>query len=312
MKKLLLSAMTLCLGIVAINAQIFKTDFLTGYTVGDAIEKGVYVDGNTPNMLDQWNLAKLEQGGASPLAVAPLTYTDFINSGKDVAIDLLSVSRATVYSLAPNSTTYASGTYYLGFMLNVSKATTSQGAEFICLDPDQRGGTWRARVGVKTGPDGNTFTIGVNGTNSLTNITWGDIAYNIGETYLVVLKATFDSSGNGTCALFVNPAKSATEPATATISTTLSGLSYIRAISVRQRSNFEAHMGGLCFTDDWSNLFDKTPTSIEDVNADKGEIVSVKYYNLNGVEVSSLPKSGVLIKQITYAGGLVETQKLIK
>lgn len=312
MKKLLLSAMTVCLGIVAVNAQILKTDFMTGYTIGDGIEKGVYVDPNTPSMLDQWNLSRLEQQGANPLAVAPLTYPNFINSNKDVAMGLLSVSRATIYSLASNSTTYAAGTYYLAFTLNVSKATTTQGAEFISFDPDQRGGTWRARVGVKAGPDSETFTIGVNGTNSLTTITWGSVDYNIGETYLVVLKATFDATGNGTCALFVNPAKSETEPTTATISTTLSGLSYIRAISVRQRSNFEAHLGGLCFTDDWSNIFDKTPTSIVDVNTDKGEIVSVKYYNLNGVEVSSLPASGVCIKQTTYAGGTVETQKVIK
>lgn len=302
----------LLLNMNAIHAQFLKTDFLSGYDIGSTIEIGEYIDSTTSSMLNQWNLSRSEKGGQNPLGVDTLTYEGYVNSKKSIAVSLLSTSpsRASVFSLASDDTSFGSGTYYLAFMLNVSKAITEQGAEFIAFDSDQRGGAFRARVGVKKAGD-NTFHIGVNGTNTLVCITWGNIAYNLNETYLVVLKADFDEEGMGSCLLFVNPT-SKTKESEATIQVSLMGLQYIRGISLRQRANFEAYIGGISFSDNWNDLFTSNQTSIENEILDDNDVVLRRYYDLNGIEIYSLVNVSVYIEKIMYEDGRTIIKKRVR
>lgn len=319
MKKILFLTMLLCISIITVNAQMLKTDFFTGYSINDQIENGEYIDSSTPNMLNQWNLGLEEKDGTNPLAVAPLSYSGYINSGIDVAMSLLdnvgSGSRNTVYSLSGSDADYPAGTYYLAFLLNVSKAITSSGAEFIAFDTNQRGQTFRSRVAVKNAGD-NKFYLGINGTKSLTTITWDETkSYNLDETHLIVVKLVVNTFGseieNGTCALFVNPAIDGIEPVTPAISTTLSFLSRIRGISVRQRGSFEAHLGGLAFSNSWSSLFDPA-TVVTDNISDNGKVISTQYFNIDGNEIYTPLNSGVYVERTIYENGTTKARKVIR
>lgn len=94
--------------------------------------------------------------------------------------------------------------------------------------------------------------MGINGTNLTENTVFGTDVYEFGKTYLVIVKATFDSEGNGECSLFINPQPAATEPAPA-VSTPLTTLKAIRGITVRQRnaSSLAAQVGGIRFAKSW-------------------------------------------------------------
>lgn len=52
-------------------------------------------------------------------------------------------------------------------------------------------------------------------------------------------------------------------------------------------------------------------TGLESVVKDKGEITSVKYYTVTGIEVQN-PHNGIFIQKATYADGSVETIKVMK
>jgi len=54
-------------------------------------------------------------------------------------------------------------------------------------------------------------------------------------------------------------------------------------------------------------------TSIGEENqADKGKVVSEKFYNLNGIEIAEPADRGTYIKRSVYESGSVETSKIIK
>ena len=51
-------------------------------------------------------------------------------------------------------------------------------------------------------------------------------------------------------------------------------------------------------------------SSVEDATADKGEVVSVSYYDLTGKQVAADAK-GLVIKKVTYSDGSVDAEKVI-
>lgn len=58
-----------------------------------------------------------------------------------------------------------------------------------------------------------------------------------------------------------------------------------------------------------------TTTAIEDVTADKGNVLSTEYYSISGANVGSVfnqLKPGIYIKKCTYENGSVETTKICK
>lgn len=325
MKKIF-TLLLLTSAIVFANGQLIKSDFLTGYKVGDPIEKGAYA-GTTqgaefPIMVNQWNLSGKtgtnDQSGANPLAVAPLVYTGYAESGKDVAIDLLKLEtggRTTIHSLASDYT-YGPGTYYLAFMTNVTAASLTSGQEYLAFDGNYTANGQRARLTVKA-VDETTFQFGL-GDGSAAS-TFIATPFNFGQTYFMVLKVTLnpneskptEGNGTGTAWLYINPEISTTEPTEATQQTAISGtaLKSIRGVTVRQRSTLAAQIGGFRFANSWADAIGTT-TGVSKVTMNNSQIKaigktiftgdagSIRVFNTVGAELINQRTQGSLDTQL--------------
>ena len=322
MKKILLSACVLCAGILTANAQLIKNDFMAGIAVGENIEQFTYpsTTQGAANAIqaDQWNLTGKtgNRAGASPVAVAPVTYPGYIESGLSNAIQfarLESGDRFSVYSLKDNND-YNEGTYYVAFMATVEEVGSTNGADFLMLDGNYTANNQRAKIFLKNGSESSKFAFGISDDASTPNVSTGD--NNKGDTFLLVLKYDFSDSQNA-IQLFVNPDTNAAEP-TATIKMALTTdpngsskpLTSIRGLSIRQRTTTKLQIGGIRMAQTWEDAIGINGNSVETNAGDKGEIVSVKYYNISGVEISEpAQNSGLYIQKNTYANGKVETVK---
>lgn len=262
MKKIFLLASSLCFGILTANAQLIKNDFFAAYSVGDNIEKYEYSEGVSGSRdaikENQWNLTRItnSRSGVSPKAIAPLIYQGYIESGKNVAIEIPKLddgNRSTVYSLVSKNE-YGPGTYYLAFMVNVDFVKRTP-IEFFSFDADYAGSTQRVRFAVK-GKSSKSYQMALNGSNKIEDVVIADPVHQFGETCLVVIKTVFNAEGEGNCYLFINPDVNAAEP-TPSISTPLTGLKAIRGITVRQRnsSSIAAKIGGIRFSKSWDAIF---------------------------------------------------------
>lgn len=335
MKKILLSVCMCCAVAFSANAQIVKNDFLAGYSIGDDLEKGAYTGttqgDDNPIMQNQWNLSgktgNSDQGGTNPKVVAPLVYAGYAESGKDVAVDLLKTesgqNRTTIYSLMPDYT-YGAGTYYVAFMFNASTASTTSGNEFFALDGNYTANGQRARFGIKgiDTEEKNTYMIGLGDSGTPAASAFSGV-FNFGETYLAVLKVVLNESGSnpgqgdgtGTVWAFINPDVAGAEPATAFSSLGITGtaLKSIRGLTIRQRSTQAVQVGGFRFSDTWEGALGQTLSSIENNTANEGNIVSTKYYNLNGIEVAEpINTNNIYIKKDIYENGSIVTSKVIR
>lgn len=340
MKKIFTLAAA-CLALTVANAQLPKSDFLTGYTVGQTLEKGTYDDtaqgDANPIKINQWNRSGKADAnntsGASPVTVAPLTYEGYSESGKDVAVELLKLEsgqgRTTIYSLSNNNNDFGAGTYYLAFMFNVSTAGSSN--EFLAFDGNYTGNGQRARFGVKK-VDDETYELGVGDSGAPSTFIAQKLNYN--QTYLAVLKITIDGAGLGQCALFLNPTL-ASEPATADLTTNITGtaLKSIRGITIRQRSTLAAHLGGFRFAANWADVIGQGPNIIVDSNnieeatiyANGSSIVtsgagSLNIINLAGAQLINASTNGQLdtdlgagfyLVQFTNEAGETITRKVV-
>ena len=316
MKKFLLSACIVCASIFAANAQLIKNDFMAETVLGQGIEKGIYASSaqgeSNPIMADQWNLTGKtgNRAGASPEATAALTYPGYIESGASNGIQLArleSGDRMTIYSLK-NNNDYAGGAYYIAFMATIEEVGSSNGADFFMLDGNYTANNQRSKILLKNGSDNTKFVFGLSDQNSSPDAASGD--YDKGETFLLVLKYDFDNTTGG-LKLFVNPDLTKAEPAEATVTSNITGiLTSIRGITVRQRATLKAQLGGLRFAQTWEDAIGQTGSSVEANTVDKGNVVSVKYYNLSGLEVNQPEvNSGFYIQKNTYENGSVEVVK---
>lgn len=343
MKKELLLTL-LCLSVITVNAQVLKTDFFSGYMVGTEIEKAEYSDATASvaeeAKLNQWSRSgklNTEIFGTNPLAVTPLTYPEYINSGKDVAIELTPVTavsatdaRTTIYTLAANGTTYLpyGSTFYLGFLFKVASVPTDpvKAVEFFSFAEDHRGQNLRQRVGViNSSGDPNKYKIGIAVAKeaSITNLS--PTIYDIGQTHLVVLKISFDGQDpmkNGSVSMYIDPVKSTTEPTPSLTYSVIESLGAVlnfknlRGITARQLPNFSGTVGSFILTDSWSQLWANN-TAISNLSTDS-EVKSIKYYNLSGLEMITplnnftALENGVYIQKVKYNNGKIETTKVVK
>jgi hypothetical protein len=333
MKKVLLSTFILCAAIFSANAQFVKNDFMTGTTVGANLEKGEYAGTtqgeNFPIMANQWNRTGKEgsgnMGGVSPLVIAPLTYTGYAESGKSNGIQLarfekegsVSPSRFSIYSLTDGAE-YNEGAYYVALMATVEEVASSGGADFFCLDGNYTANNQRAKLFVTNAPSSEStkFVFGLADDSSAPAVST-TTEYNKGETVLLVLKYDFSvkgETGNTGIKLFINPDLTAeTEPA-ATLQTEAKtgSLSQIRGITVRQRTTTKVQLGGIRFSDNWKGAIGLDGSSIGNENADKGNLISTRYFDLKGVEVKEPVSSNIYIKKDIYDSGATEVSKIIK
>lgn len=274
MKKSLLLTTVMFVVFVTLNAQFLKTNFFSGYATGVALETNTYTIQSTssePLVYNTWSRARSETGGASPTTVVPLTYSNYIVSGKDVAAQLQSVgSRTTVNTIS----SLTAGTYYLACLF---KPTLVSGfAEFIQFDNDAKGATLRARVAVKKGSTTGKLLFGINQNNTESNVIWGTTEYDLAATYLVVLKVTV---GGTNVSLYINPT-TGSEPLTADISGVLAAnLATIRGVAIRQKAtNLEGILGGIAITDSWNNLF---TINVASTNTNISELILSAHSDIN-------------------------------
>lgn len=336
MKKFLLSVSLLAGAVLMVNAQdLPKIDFLAGYSVGQDLDKGEYA--NTTQTTDpegvsaikenQWTLTGKAADKTSTIEQATIVSSsiDYATSGyaggdnNNLAIQLNKLTtgtRLSIYSLADatsNTPTYDEGAYYAAFMFKPEVISSGNGADFFMFCGNYTGDQQRGRVFVRNGSEGTKFIFGLSEQSAPTN-TSVPVTGDLDKTgsYLLVLKYDFT---NSKITLFVDPAIAANEPAAGanvlTVSTT--NLSSIRGIAVRERNSFSAEIGGIRFSDNWVEAVGYDATSIAGETADKGNVVSVKYFNLNGVEVNEpVNTNSVYVKKAVYEDGSVETTKVIK
>ncbi|MGI4823653.1 MAG: beta strand repeat-containing protein [Janthinobacterium lividum] len=134
-------------------------------------------------------------------------------------------------------TIYARTAVYVSFLVNVTDASTS-GDYFLHLGPTVLSTNFRGRVFAKKSATG-TLQFGVAGSGT---VVYAPTDYAFNTTYLLLLKYSFDETGNETD-LFVNPATSGTTyrlaatPDAAAVETVSSTPTDIGTIALRQGSS---------------------------------------------------------------------------
>jgi len=202
----------------AINyGQTFTDDF-TGLTAG--------------NLATQSGWTK---GGSGPDAtidnVTPLTYGGYNGGGGEyVVIPTATSTSSRVFKLftAP-VTAYTGSTFYFSFLLRLTTAGTTSNGYFISLG-DAAGSTSALAPKIYATTNGTGYNLGIaKQTTSVANgLVYGTTVLNFNETYLVVIKYTFNTAGTVAPAkfddeayLWVNPSL-ASEPLTSAAECTAS------------------------------------------------------------------------------------------
>lgn len=307
---MLLNAMSL------INAQLIKNDFMDGLQINDPVEKGVYLTGDESIMKNQWNLFDQElisgwppAPGNSPLTVSPLTYSGYIDSGKGNAMKLEKITgggRRTVYSL-DDGDSYKLASYYITFLINVDKNTTSDRIGVLGFSGSPSGGFIRGVLTVTNFMPGTSYKLGISDINGGGSLLPTVCKY--GETYLVVLKYDLNEQ---VISCFINPSIAVTEPTPTgqiTKRDSFSALNYIRGIAIFQREDFSATLGSFRFAESWEGAV-LLSTNINEIPANYGKIIKERYFNLLGVEVFVPHENNIYIKASTYENGKTVNQKI--
>lgn len=316
MKKVF-TVLLLCVFTVMLSAQSLFIDsetFMAGIEPGEPIEKGNYnLDGTTiqPN---QWNCSNSSGNfaGTSPLAVVtPLQYPGYYTSTIPNAFKmetLASGGRSTVFSIT-STKQYYTGSYYLAFMMKVESFPGTGTVGVVMFDGSHRADFRKTCLAIRKLTD-QTFAFGIDmaestvGTNTPVSGT-----YDIGTTYLVVMRHDFS---NDKYYLYVNPAISLVEP-TALVSGTNTasplGNNGLRGITVKQRSQYSATLGGFRLVDNWEKALGLSGSSLDDLQTSKGNIISKEYYSLTGAKIERLNHSGIYLIKSHYENGEIEWSK---
>ena len=199
-----------------INSQTFYDDFT-----------GLAVD----TLAGQSNWVK---GGSGPDALVdnttPLTYTDYNGGGLEyVTMGLPSSTSSRVFKLYTPITSYTGTTFYFSFLLRLSSASLNSVGYFMTLG-DAVGSTSSLAPKLYATANGTGYNIGLSKTTtSVANgLNYGTTVLNFDQTYLVVVRYTFNASGtvapekfDDEAYLWINPALSS-EPSTSTAECTAS------------------------------------------------------------------------------------------
>lgn len=330
MKKTIIIICILNIFTFTVFAQLDRRNFMDEIDLDAAIEKGDYTV-NSTFKANQWNLSNVanNQAGASPIAVAPLFYDGYIESGRTNAFKLEKLesgARLSTYSMNQETAAlenYASGIFYLALMINVDSVSTTEGVGIINLDGSVLGNYRRTCLYVKN--------LGKEDDDDDTeaNITFGiafqeqqpatskpifvNESYTMGTTYLIVIKHDFGKAPNEEeISLFVNPDLEAAEEPIALVvdvPSTQPILKHkgIRAITVRQRTNYSATLGGLRLAKSWKDAVGEIKNSVEAVYDSK--VISIEYYSLAGYKVAYPIKDNIYLTKTTYENNTIKWDK---
>ena len=188
------------------------------------------------------------------------------------------------------------------------------------------------------GENATGFRFGVTkGSTTGAHISWGEVFStedNINKTFLIVLKYEVGSTGAAydanlsndreddlaPAAIYVNPVLGSTEEPAAYKTGSIGGSSAVTRTSVnnlhlRANGNNRAcfGMGGFRLSTTWEDAVEAKeadPTGVGEI-VDNGAVVSVKFYNIQGMEISE-PANGLYIEKTVFENGATEVVKKMK
>ncbi|MBS4042831.1 MAG: T9SS type A sorting domain-containing protein [Chitinophagaceae bacterium] len=205
---------------------------------------------------------------------AGLTYTGYAGSniGGSVSLAHGSGSRIDVNATVDSIET---GSAYASFMLNVTTAGGATGdyfAHFLAGSGAAPGSDFKARLFTKDGGVAGTFKLGISKGSSNSGAVYTTADYNLNQTYLVVLKYTFNASTlDDVCSAYIFASGvPSTEPSTADITATdmtISDIAKIKGFALRQGSTGTGAIifDGLRVGTDW--IYAPLPIKLNSFNA---------------------------------------------
>ncbi|MEI7981858.1 MAG: chitobiase/beta-hexosaminidase C-terminal domain-containing protein, partial [Bacteroidota bacterium] len=194
--------------------QLVYDDF-TSYTLGNLAGQGSWVKGGTgPD--------------ATVANAAPLTYAGYNGGGAEYVVMPTGTSTASrVYKLFAPVTTYNSTTFYYSLLLRVTTPGASSNGYFMSFG-NAAGATASLGGKLYVKASGAGFNIGVSKTTT-SAVTYGTTVLTIGQTYLIVVRYTFNLAGttapncyDDQAYLWVDPVITS-EPSTATAECSING-----------------------------------------------------------------------------------------
>ena len=258
MKKLFLTLSTAAVMSVVANAQVLKSDFLNGYTVGDPLEKIVYSEKELPVSLNTWcgaYTSKPIEGATGPVVGEPLYYEGYTEKGPSIVLGSgfqgeVKGRRFSVYSLTDGKD-IKGGELYLSFLVDFSRIGSKKMSQLVGFCSSYNGGGNRGTVYVKRDEsDKNLFYWGVRLSEEIAECPQ---SFQMDRTYLVVLKLDY----NNQCAsVFVDPDLTSSEPeALVTVKAVEKELKHsIRGINLRDGNHYEGNLGNFRITRTWQSL----------------------------------------------------------
>jgi hypothetical protein len=317
------------MGIISAQ-QLLKNSFTAGLAVGEKIEKNTYNSTDDPVVINQWNLWHLDISDgitevditASPIAAAPLSYGGYIESDNSIALENIpSGVRMTTYSLdEANGNAYPASTspYYLSFILNPNStetsATIANQAGVIAFNGSANGQFLRGVFTIFKQTD-TAFRIGLSGIYGGTPKSLG-VWYQFGAPNLFIIK--FDAVNN-TMWIWANPTTEVLSSTTENIGAakmrfdfeTESRLSVIRSISIFQRNDLKATIGGLRFARSWEGIVKNDVGSGVNPNIHHKKIIKEQYFSLSGQEIIEPVDKQIYIKKYTFDDGEIISEKIV-
>lgn len=192
-----------------------------------------------------------DYAAGATLQTQPLWNT--LNTGDDLAITAPSLSYVGLPASTGNKVSFGgagidaskdfavqtTGSVYYSFLLNVTdlSATTSTTGGY-CAGLISTGSTFGATLWLKK-IDASTFNIGVNPRTTAANTAFGATAYNVNQTYLIVVNYTFNAStADDVVKVWVNPTLGGAEPTETATATNTTGTDLTQAAKflIRQGS----------------------------------------------------------------------------
>lgn len=267
MKKQLLSRKrlttlfySLCLMLLCVNVswgQTLPYDYTKFFASGAINSSGTTLETGNAAAVGTWVVGTTAGSTNPTIETSTLNYTSSSpyvdnNSGKQIVLpSSAAAQRNSVFYITSSTSTYATGTYYVSALINVTAAPAS-GSYFLSFERLNTGTTNRGRVYIKqTSATGFALATGV---STATGATYtSELSY--GTTHLIVMKYTLTATPTQDVALFVDPAVGTTE-GTATVNAvqaTATG-EYIRAFDVIQQIGLGATVAGLRFGTSWADV----------------------------------------------------------
>ena len=238
---------------------------------------GVPADDSITNTSLGGNIWKRHSGTGTPImwSSTGLTYTGYAGSNVGGSISFANGSGSREDINMPTYDSVKTGSVYVSFLLNVTASGGTTGDYNIHLLPSNGtsvGTDFKVRTYIKDGSAASTFKLGVSKGGAAATAVFASSDYAYNQTYLVVLKYTFNSVANNddaVSAYIFSSGVPAAEPGTADIVTTdvSNDLSKVYGFAVRQGTagTASAIIDGIRIADGWYNA--PLPVALTSFNA---------------------------------------------